>query len=177
MLLSDRLDCWLYVPALFSCLVHEMIPSVKSFDPERSIFSNGMHQIVYTLNSIALALESAFQSRYFPNSLSFERNGRVARMDCVWDSLPKKVSIFSLRNVSLCLPFIQKRNQQRFLTRLSITQNQIPILLRCLLLQGLCGDVLSMAQLEDIGISSTRSASALVTASKKHLDSQRRIAH
>lgn len=51
----------MYVPALFAWLAHHMMSNVKYFDPINCYFANGLHQIIYTMNSIANGLESVNQ--------------------------------------------------------------------------------------------------------------------
>lgn len=53
-----KLYRWMYVPALFAWLAHHMMSNVKYFDPINCYFANGLHQIIYTMNSIANGLES-----------------------------------------------------------------------------------------------------------------------
>ena len=168
----------MYIPALFACLAHEMIPNVKGFHAESGFFANGLHQIVYTLHSVALALETVYQNT---SVFHFARPTRIAmhlsiemRMNGWWPIVQQaKASRFSLQSASLCSHSTQKRNRTLFRTRKSPPPPLTLITLfrslsSCLLLHSVCGGSLSIEQLEEIGLTPTRVKSAQISAQKRH---------
>ena len=172
---ANQLENWMYVPALFSCLVHAMIPGAKSFNPESCTFSNGMHQIVFTLNSIAYAMDIVYRHRYpltpanKHTPLAY-RDGQSSTSD---RSFKEKFTMLFAK----CLAMFTSNSKEKQSTvsdtyHLSFASPDASSLSlcpsSCLVLHALCGDVLTEDQLEQIGLTHARVQSAHIVAHKKY---------